>query len=101
MSSEKKIELTLTTHEVLSVSTKHIPQDDTNHISQSMLSAIEYPEGWWICVPPFDEGDEEKLREQISSQLLAILKLAHNHNIGWVNLDADGQEYAWLAEFNW
>ena len=102
MSSERKIELALQTYEVWAVSTSHIPQEDTNKLSDSRVACVEYPEGWWICVPPGpDDQLWEALREQLSPAFINLLALADDLDIRWINLDADGAIYPWLPRYNW
>jgi len=66
----------------------------------------EYPEGFWVHVP-YDELEafiEEERHAAIagySSQFLEIMQHMCNNKVGWLRLDADGQELDGFEEQEW
>jgi len=85
------------------VSTKHISHDDANRLSSIPdITVTEYPEGFWVTVPPADDFDLKLLSARgLSDAFGHALSVAIDHRVEYLKIDADGPIYEFLAQFHW
>lgn len=82
----------------LTISTAHITEDTSLKIKHKCIELPIYDKaeyGWWICAADVD------IKDNIPSDLLACIKLAHHNGCEWLCIDCDGEVLDCLPVYNW
>ena len=85
-------------------STAHITGEDNNRLFSyhNYLVIYPYEEGVFIYVPSTDfEEFLNNLKEIYSEHFKNLLRLAHDNDCKYLQLDSDGIEYEDLPTFDW
>jgi ABC-type tungstate transport system permease subunit len=85
----------------LSVSTIHIPKNDTNFLEKGPVIADANEYGWWILVPEEEDIADVVAASGLSDAMAGILLLASQQGCVWVRLDADAEIYEDLPCYDW
>ena len=95
---------------VLSVSTKHVPEAVAEHMDRLAYNSVcagtnpflvaGYEYGWFVRVPD-DAMDKSDPNAEVPDEILVIMKFAKSLGCDYIQLDADGDDHDELPVFDW